>query len=152
MYIILIPERFSLYILTSSISLLSLFSPIAGEGFTCLDHSMLSKKKSLTHPTNVGCSFPSPMGILWGLQHHIQVSAVCSEDLFSDNFLKVHDPYAWIHHKPLGTQRRHGWPQKELWWAAKETTCCETSPTFFSFMWVCVCFLGLKTTFCLKTL
>ena len=45
MYIILIPERFSLYILTSLISLLSLFSPIAGEGFTCLDHSMLSKKK-----------------------------------------------------------------------------------------------------------
>ena len=31
--------------LTSLISLLSLFSPIAGEGFTCLDHSMLSKKK-----------------------------------------------------------------------------------------------------------
>ena len=29
----------------SLISLLSLFSPIAGEGFTCLDHSMLSKKK-----------------------------------------------------------------------------------------------------------
>ena len=26
-------------------SLISLFSPFAGEGFTCLDHSMLSKKK-----------------------------------------------------------------------------------------------------------
>ena len=35
----------TVHTLTSLISLLSLFSPIAGEGFTCLDHSMLSKKK-----------------------------------------------------------------------------------------------------------
>ena len=38
----------SVHTLMSSISLLSLFSPIAGEGFTCLDHSMLSKKNALS--------------------------------------------------------------------------------------------------------
>ena len=44
LYLILFPERNSLYILGFLESLFSLFSPIAGEGFTCLDHSKLSKK------------------------------------------------------------------------------------------------------------
>ena len=45
LYLTLFPERNRLYILSFLESLSSLFSPLAGEGFTCLDHSKLSKKK-----------------------------------------------------------------------------------------------------------
>ena len=50
LYLTLFPERNRLYILGFLESLSSLFSPLAGEGYTCLDHSKLSKKKNFHFP------------------------------------------------------------------------------------------------------
>ena len=53
LYLTLFPEWNRLYILGFLESLSSLFSPLAGEGYTCLDHSKLSKKKK----TSFACSY-----------------------------------------------------------------------------------------------
>ena len=45
LYMMLIPEVLSLYKLWNFYFRFSRFSPFAEEDFTCLDHSMLSKKK-----------------------------------------------------------------------------------------------------------